>query len=211
MSRIAKPSHVVARVLCKLWGLSGNYPAIWISREPVALPWCNVAVRGETLLCIRNCYSPVGLVSRQRDAVHWACVLCDRHIHNDRANRSASTRQCAFPFYSSRAGFFFFDKASHQPGLSAPLQYRFDSLRRLAFPSAQIAVERVEICECDVHTAHKLSTSHCRLTSPTGENCSRIHSKASWLAAMLHQGHATGRRDIQNGWILSGLPLYLLP
>jgi len=50
-----------------------------------------------------------------------------------------------------------FGKASHHPGLSAPLQPRFGSLRLLAFPKAKIAVEREEICECDGHTVHKLS------------------------------------------------------
>jgi hypothetical protein len=65
-----------------------------------------------------NSHSPVGLVSRQWDSVNWACVLCDRRIHNDRARRSASSRRCACPFYSSRAGFF--GKTSHHPGLSAP-------------------------------------------------------------------------------------------
>jgi len=34
----------------------------------------------------------VGLVSRQWDDVDWACALCDRRIHNDRASRSASSR-----------------------------------------------------------------------------------------------------------------------
>jgi len=46
----------------------------------------------------------VGLVSRQWDAVDWDCVLCDCSIHNDRTSRSASSRQCACPFYGSRAG-----------------------------------------------------------------------------------------------------------
>ena len=58
-------------------------------------------------------------------------------------------------FYSSRAGFF--GKTSHHPGLSAPLQPRFGSLRLLVFSKAKIAVEREEICECDGHTVHKLS------------------------------------------------------
>ena len=66
-----------------------------------------------------NSHSPVGLVSRQWDAVGWIRVLCDRRIHNDRASRSASSRQCACPFCSSRAGFF--DEISHHSGLSAPL------------------------------------------------------------------------------------------
>jgi len=53
-----------------------------------------------------NSHSPVGLVSRQWDALDRACVLCDRLIHNDRASRSASSRQYACTFYSSLAGFF---------------------------------------------------------------------------------------------------------
>jgi len=50
----------------------------------------------------------------------------------------------------------YFGKASHYPGLSAPLQPRFGSLKLLAFPKVKIALER-EICECDGHTVHKLS------------------------------------------------------
>ena len=50
--------------------------------------------------------SPMGLVSRQWDAVDWPCVLCDRRIHNDRASRSASSPHCVCSFYSSRAGSF---------------------------------------------------------------------------------------------------------
>ena len=132
-----------------------------------------------------NSSSPVGLVSRQWEAV--LCVLCDRRIHNDRASRSVSSRQCAWPFYSSRAGFFFGGggKASHHPGLSAPLQPRFCSLRLLAFRKAKIAVER-EICECDGHTVHKPSQR--RLTAdwlaPRKSDFSRKHSKVSdWLSS----------------------------
>jgi len=63
-------------------------------------------------------------------------------------------RQCAYPFYSSRASFF--GKASHYPGLAALLQPRFGSLRLLDFPKTKIAVER-DICECDGHIVRKLS------------------------------------------------------
>ena len=79
----------------------------------------------------------------------------------------------------------FFGKASHHPGLSAPLQPRFGSLRLLTFPKAKIAVERKEICECDSHTVHKLSQR--RLTAewlaPWESDCSRMSSKVSsdWL------------------------------
>ena len=79
----------------------------WISPEAVSWPWCNLAASQRRPYCASmNSHSPVGLVSRQWDAVDWACVLCDRRIHNDRPSRSAPSRQCACPFYSSRAGFF---------------------------------------------------------------------------------------------------------
>ena len=160
----------------------------WISQEPVAWSWCNLAASQRRPYCASvNSQSPVGPVSRQWDAVDWDCVLCDRRIHNDRASRSASPRQGACQLYSSRAGFS--GKASHHPGLSAPLQPRFRSLRILAFPKDKIAFERVEICECDGHTVHKLSQR--RLTAywlvPRESDCSRTHSKVSsdWLPSYI--------------------------
>jgi hypothetical protein len=91
----------------------------WISREQFAWPWCNLAAGQRRPYCPSvNSHSPVGLISRQWDAVDWACVLCDRRIHNDLASRSAPSRQCSCPFYSSHAGFF--GKALHRPGLSGP-------------------------------------------------------------------------------------------
>jgi hypothetical protein len=100
---------------------------------------------------------------------------------------SEQTRQCACIFYSSRAGFF--GKASHEPGLSSPLQPRFGSLRLLAFPKAKIAVVREQICECDGDTVHKIS--RCRLTAnllaPSDSDCSQMHSKVSsdWLPSYI--------------------------
>jgi len=52
-----------------------------------------------------NSHSPVGLVSRQWDPLNWACVLCVRRVHIDRACRSISSRHCACPLYRTRAGF----------------------------------------------------------------------------------------------------------
>jgi hypothetical protein len=83
----------------------------------------------------------------------------------------------------------FFGKASHHPGLSAPLQPRFGSLRHLAFPKAKIAVESEEVCECNGHTVHKFS--HWCLTAdwlaPRETDCSHMHSKASsdWLPSYI--------------------------
>ena len=61
------------------------------------------------------------------------------------------------PAHSTALVQAFIGKASHYPGLSAPLHSRFGSLRLLAFPKDKIAVEREEICECDGHTVHKFS------------------------------------------------------
>ena len=91
----------------------------WISREPVSLPCSNLAASQRRPYCASvNSHCPVGLVNRQWDAVDWACLPWDRRIHNDRTSRSASSRQCACPFYSSHAGFSC--QLSHHPGLSAP-------------------------------------------------------------------------------------------
>jgi hypothetical protein len=156
---------------------SESIQPFWICREPVARPCCNLASQRRLYYASVDSHSPVGLVSRQWDAVHWACVLCDRRIHNDPASRSANLHQCACPFYSSRAGFS--DKASHHPGLSAPIQPRYDSLRLLVYPKAKIAVKKEEICECDGHIVHKLSQR--RLTAdwlaPRESDCSRMRSK----------------------------------
>ena len=82
-----------------------------ISREEVAWPWYNLAASQRRPYCASvDSHSLVGLVSRQWDTVDWACVLCDRRIHSDRASKSASSRQCARPFYSSCTVYFFFAK-----------------------------------------------------------------------------------------------------
>ena len=47
-------------------------------------------------------------------------------------------------------------KTSHHPGLSAPLQPRFGSLRLLVFLQAKIALESEDICEYNGHTVLKL-------------------------------------------------------
>ena len=105
--------------------------------------------------------------------------FCSRRFQIDRARRSASSRQCACPFYSSHG--FCFSKASHHSSLSVPPQPTFGSLRLLAFRKVKIALEREEICECDGHTVHKLSQR--RLTvdwlASRESDCLRTHSKVS--------------------------------
>jgi hypothetical protein len=130
----------------------------WISREPVAWPWCNLAAsqRRPNCACV-NSHSPLGLGSQQWDAVDWFCVLCDRRIHKDGASRSASSRQCACPFYSSRAGLSFFLAKYHITQVCQTQHPRFGSLRLPALPKAKLAVQREEIRECDGHTVNKIS------------------------------------------------------
>ena len=92
---------------CTYEGCPESIQPLWISQEPVNWPWCNLAAGQRRRYCASvSSHSAVGLVSRQWDAIDWACVLCDRRIHNGRASRSASLQQCACPFYSYRAGFF---------------------------------------------------------------------------------------------------------
>jgi hypothetical protein len=86
---------------CKTRGMSGKFSSHFeYVHESIAWPWCNLAASQSRPYC-----ASVGLVSRQWDAVDWACVLCDRRTHNDRASRTSSSRQCACPFYSPRGGF----------------------------------------------------------------------------------------------------------
>jgi hypothetical protein len=60
----------------------------WISQEPVLWPWCNLEASQSRPYCASvYSHSPVGLVSQQWDAIDWACVLCDRRIHNDWAKQ----------------------------------------------------------------------------------------------------------------------------
>jgi hypothetical protein len=151
-----------------------------IFREGVAWPWCNLAAGQKKPYCASvNSHTPVGLVSRQWDAVDWTCVLCDRRIYNDRASRSANLYQRAYPFYGARASFY--SKTSHYRGMSAPQQPRFGSLRLLGFPKAKIAFESKEIGKCDGHTLHKLSQR--RLTADwlnaLKSDYSRKHSNVS--------------------------------
>jgi hypothetical protein len=149
-------------------------------------PWCNTAASQRRPYCASvKSHSTVGLVSRQWDAVDWACVLCGRRIHNDQASRSASSRQCACLFYISRAGFF--GKAPHHPGLSIPLQPRYGSLRLLALTKAKIAFEREGICEFDGHTLHSQRRLTADWLAPRESNCSRMDSKVSsdWMPSYI--------------------------
>ena len=94
-------------------GCPESIQPVWISREPIAWPWSNLAASQRRPYCASvKSPSPVRLVNRQWDTVEWACVLCDRRIQNDRASRSASSRQCACHSTALVHAFFFL--AKHQ-------------------------------------------------------------------------------------------------
>ena len=70
------------RKLTMYEGCPESIQPFWISPKPVDWPWYNLAASQRTPYCaFLNSHSPVGLVSRQWDAVDWACVLCDRRTH----------------------------------------------------------------------------------------------------------------------------------
>jgi len=64
-------------------------------------------------------------------------------------------------------------KTSHHPGLSAPLQPKFGSLRLLAFLQAKIALESEDICEYNGHTVLELSQRRLTATrlAPRESDC----------------------------------------
>jgi hypothetical protein len=99
-------------------------------------------------------------------------------LHNDKAPANSTANVQALS-----------GKASHHPGLSAPLQPRFGFLGLPTFPKAKIAVEIEEICECGGHTVHKLSQRG--LTADwlalRESDCLRMNSKVSsdWLLSYI--------------------------
>jgi hypothetical protein len=157
----------------------------WISRLLFVWPWWILAASQMRPYCASmNSHSPMGLVSWQWDSVDWACVMCDRRIHNDWASRTASSRQCACPFCNSRAGF---------SGAKIPSRKSLSTLTAQmwlpATSKAKIAFASKEICYYDDHTVHKLSQR--RLTANWlalwESDCSPMHSKVSsdWLPSYI--------------------------
>ena len=177
--------------LCGIYLCEGCLESIqpfWISQEPVTWPWCNLAANQRRPYCASvKSHSPVGLVSRQWDAIDWACVPWPSHSQWPSEHINFIMKMHLPILQLSWR--LFFGKASHNPGLSAPLQPRFGSLQLLAFPTTKIAVQREDICECVHHTAHKLSQQ--RLTAdwlaPWESDCSWMHSKVSseWLPSYI--------------------------
>jgi len=201
------------RSVLKYEGCPESIQPVWISREPVSWPWSNLSASQRRRYGVSvNSHSPVG-ASQSAVRRRWLSLCTVRTSHSqwpsEQISESASMRLAN----STAIVQAFSGKVSHHPGLSAPLQPRFGSLRLLAFTRVTIAVGREEICECDSHTVHKLSQR--RLTAdwlaPQDSDCSRLRSKVSsdWLPSYI-KATRTSSRDIQNGWKYSGQPLYYM-
>jgi len=159
-----------------------------ISQETVAWVWCYLAASQRRPYCASvNSHSPVGLVSRQWDAIDWACGLCDRRIH------------ICSPF---QLRFYLWEKpevAGSQilavGGLTDldDVMLWHKNLHKSLRMGRRIVVMKLICslghCECDGHTVHKLS--QWRLTAdwlaPRESDCSRMRSKVSsdWLPSYI--------------------------
>ena len=128
----------------------------WISREPVAWPWYNSAASQRDLNCASvNSHSPVGLVSRQWDAVDWVCVLCDRRVH-----KSPPFQRRFQPWEKPEVAGRQMWSVRGLTDLGDVMLCR-KSLHESCRMCRRIVVMKL-ICsvghfECDCHTAHKLS------------------------------------------------------
>ena len=146
--------------------------------KPVSWPWCNLAASQRRPYCASvNRHCTVGLISRQWDAVDWACVLCDRRIHKS-------------PHFQRR--FYLWDKidfAGSQISAVGVVTDLADVMfcQKILHESCRIGRRIVMMklscslghCERDGQTLHKLNQR--RLTAdclaPRQSDCSRVHSK----------------------------------
>ena len=149
---------------------------------------CNLAASQRRPYCASlKGHSPMGLVSRQWEAVDWACVFCDRCIHEDRASRSASSWQCARPSYSSCAGFFW---AKHHITQVCQLPYSpyLAPCDFWLFPKLKSPLKWGRFVNAAV-TIHKLSQWHLTANSlaPWESDSSWMHIKVSsnWLPSYI--------------------------
>jgi len=131
-------------------GLSEEQLAILNTSRTVRLALMKLGSQSkETCLCIREQTLSRG-ASQSAVRHRWlSCVLCDRRVQNDRTSRSASSLQCAYPFFSSRAGLFWpkhhITQASQHPcSLDlAPCVFRLfpkvkSPLKRMKFVNATV-------------------------------------------------------------------------
>ena len=150
----------------------------------MAWPWCNLAASQRRPYCaFVNSHSLVGLVSRQWDAVDWACVLCDRRFHK--------SPPCQRRFWLWEKPEVAGSQVWAIGGLTdlGDVMICQKRLKESCRMGRCIVVTKLICsdghCECDGHTVHKLSQR--RITADwlasRESDCSRLRSKVSsdWL------------------------------
>ena len=155
----------------------------WISREPVAWPWCNLAASQRRPYCeSMNSHSRVGLVSRQWDAVDWACVLCDRRIDKSPPFKAILAMGKAISRRETNLGW--------QTWFMSCFAKKKKTLHQSCRMGRHIVVMKLICsplghCEWNSHTVHKPSQSSltAEWLTPRESDYSQIHSKVSydWL------------------------------
>jgi hypothetical protein len=159
----------------------------WTSLEPVAWPWCNFAASRRRPYCTSvKSLSPVGLISRQWDAVDWACVLCDRRIHKSPFQRRfylwkkpkvAGSQIWALWALTGLSDVMICPKSLHE---SCRMGRHIVLIKLIC---------SLGHCECDGHTVDKLSQR--LLTAdwlvPRESDCSQMDSKvfSDWLPSYI--------------------------
>jgi len=189
LSKVVK-IYLNSNVLGKIkWyeGVQESIQPFWISREPVAWPWCNLVANQKRPYCaVVNSHSPVGLVIRQWDAVDRACVLCDRCIHKSSFfQRAILALGKATSHREPNLGC----RGADRPGWCDVLPSLHESCRMGRGIVVMKLICSLGHCKCDGHTVHKLSQR--RLTAgwlaPRESDCSRMHSEVSsdWLPSYI--------------------------
>ena len=142
----------------------------WISREPVTWHWCNLAASQSRPYCASvNSHSPMGLVSRQWDAVDWACEQC--HPRNSQIS-SLSAVILALGKARNRREPNLGCRGADRPGWcdALPKTPAWELLNGQAHCRDEADVLVRSLWMWRSHNTQAQSTvSHCQLTSPTGQ------------------------------------------
>ena len=170
-------------------GLSGKYPAILNISRTVCVVMMELSSQSEeTLLCICEKVTlswgqSIGSETPLTETVYCVTVAFTMTERADQLHHNKAPAHCTALLQT------FLAKHHITQVCQPPLQPRFGFLRIQAFPKDKIAVERVEICECDGHTVHKLTQRRLTadLLAPQESDCSRIHSQVSsdWLPSYI--------------------------
>jgi len=136
--------------------------------EPVTWPGCNLAV-SQTIPYFASVNSTLPRCSQSAVRLCWPCMLCEVCIQNKGTSRSASSWQCACPFYCFPAGFFLAKR--HTPkSVSPPAAQMWLRASSVFKPKLKSPLNGRRFSMRHSHsTQAESSASHCSVASPTGE------------------------------------------